>query len=191
MAQEANNLDVLLQLLTQEVTDPLPAELPQWPSDYTLSEIIQGRILQTLSQTPERGALVEAYIQVRENPPMEKRVAIALGLAGLVSLGEKEKEADDQTVLKRCLALLREDNNDFIRARAARSLWHIGQANAHLIPQMEPGLRAALKDEAGRPNAACTTAYGKTVYIVRVEARSALLVLGFELAPDEGIPYSD
>lgn len=186
-SQEAKSgrLDALLELLTQELTNPLPAELPHWPSNYTLSEIIQGRILQGLSQTPERGALVEAYSQGRENRPLEKRVVIALGLAGLVNLGEKEKK--DQTVLKRCLALLREDKDDFIRARAARSLWKIGLANPDVIPQIEPALRTALTDPTGRPNISCCTAYGTTVYLVRGEVRSALLVLGFELAPGEGV----
>jgi len=179
-------LDPLLECLIREVSNPLPAELPHWPSDYTASELIQLSILNPLSKTPQREALVEAYTRMRANLPIEKRMVIALGLAGLVGL-----EEEDQTVLKRCLTLLRDDKHDFIRACAARALRQIGLANRDMIPQIEPALRAALTDTAGRPNMTCSTAYGKTVYLVRAQARGALLGLGIQLAPGEGVPYSD
>jgi len=186
-AAESGQLSPALELLEQELTTPLPAEVPHWPSNYTASEQIQTGLMNALGRTPEQTALVDAYRSTEQEgkSAMEKRLAIALGLAGRVAL----KEGEDEAVLERCLALLEEDMDEFIRARAALALLHIGEANPDTVARMEPALRAALQDKAGRPDMTCSP-YGETVYIVRGEALSALLSLGFEVAPDEGVPYS-
>jgi len=188
-AAKSGQLKPALQLLKQELTDPLPAELPHWPSNYTASELIQLRTMSALSNMSQQAALVEAYrrSQSEGEVALGKRLAIALGLTGRVSLNEDE----DQGVLERCRKLLQEDTNDFIRATAARALAHIGHANPNTMARIESALRAGLQDKATRPNATCTRVYGNKVYLVRLEARSALLTLGFQLAPGEGIPYSD
>jgi hypothetical protein len=180
---EEGEVAPLLQWLVLELADPLPADLPVYHTDYTLSEIVRASCYQPLTQMPDPASALGAYAVAVE---LEKYLIIALGLRGMVSLDEEKPQ---QEVLKRCIALLKEDPSDFVRAQAARALGEIGLKHRDLVPQLEPVLREALKDPAHRPGRLRTEM--KTWYPVRETAWSALSQLGFDLGPVDSWAYSD
>lgn len=175
-AAEAGRLTPALQLLRQELGDPLPRELPHGSNAYTASEGIQIRAMLALSRTSQPDALVETYERIRagDEPDIAARVVMALGISGRASL---DTSAEDRGILRRCTELLRQHPADFIRASAGRALRHIGEEHPDLKPLIRPPLRAALKDEATRPNPKDD---GDPVYPVREAAQGALFWLDYD-----------